>query len=99
MSERDVERLAEVLSHALTDAEEWVKSAEVANLVDALLASDWLAAHDAEVAARALREAADRLDGRAPIIVNGLHANANRREWAAAWLRAHADRVAGHTPA
>jgi hypothetical protein len=48
------------------------------------------AAHDAAIRAEALREAADRLSGRAPIIVNDLPANATRREWAAAWLRGRA---------
>ena len=40
----DVEGLARVVSGALTDAEEWVKSAEVENIVEAILISPWLAA-------------------------------------------------------
>lgn len=53
---------AQVESHNVTnytdEATTWIEVA-VDDLTDRLLASDWLAAHDAEVAARALREAAD----------------------------------------
>lgn len=39
-----------------------VSVGEAADMADLILASDWLAQHDREVAARALREAADRID-------------------------------------
>jgi hypothetical protein len=58
-----------------------------------LLASDWLAAHDAEVAARALREAAEVADRGT---ITGLETT--RPDLVARWLRRRADRVAGHTP-
>jgi len=57
----DVEVLARVVSGALTDAEEWVKSAEVENIVEAILASPWLAARDVAARAEALEEAECRV--------------------------------------
>lgn len=62
--EREVlewERLAHTLASVLDEHVGWQmhRGVMATALADAILASDWLAAHDAEVAARALREAAD----------------------------------------
>ena len=89
----DVERLASVILDAwrMTTAEEtnleW--SRRLAEHVAPLLAEA-----RREGAVSGLREAADTMAGAGVIIVNGLGAGASRREWAAEWLRARADRVA-----
>lgn len=61
-----------------------------------VLASPWLAVHDAEVAARALREAADECDRDAETCWCGSSTCAQNNRITARWLRARADRVAGH---
>ena len=71
------------------------------HLADAVLASDWLAAHDAEVAARALREAADGIEPGEHNCFKPwcpLCAMRKQRESTREDLHARADRVAGHTP-
>lgn len=58
------------------------------NMAD-VLASDWLAEHDRQVAAKALREAAELV---APFSGIGMGMCPARSEWSA-WLNERADRI------
>jgi len=69
----------------------WSATADATVREDAMLASDWLRAHDRRVAAEALRSAEDAMGQRLNEFAQG--GRHTRARWAQEWLRDRAERV------